>query len=194
MFWILSMVSGPECLTVVTLIIIWFFLLPFDPNDLNIICSTKSLLGEKKSRLTIFMVTLSLTPDLDNQFDHPFKFGITLMPRSRSKFIYTLVVMSLVKSSILFDCFIQCVLVYMLWWNVCNRHRHVNNGFVWQIAICNTTQVTYKSKVAHLKLRLILIILKIVIIQSHQMWFWEKPTLIPHLDSEVCEGHLSQQT
>lgn len=109
------MVSGPECLTVVTLIIIWFFLLPFDPNDLNIICSTKSLLGEKNSRLTIFMVTLSLTPDLENQFDHLIKFGITLMPRSRSKFIYTLVVMSLVKSSILFDCFIQCVLVYMLW-------------------------------------------------------------------------------
>lgn len=45
--WILSMVSGPECLTVVTLIIIWFFLLPFVPNDLNIIYSTKSLLGEK---------------------------------------------------------------------------------------------------------------------------------------------------
>lgn len=136
------MVSEPECLTVVTLIIIWFFLLPFDPNDLNIICSTKSLLGEKKSRLefnifksrleynynifnqkpigwkksrlTIFMVTSSLTPDLDNQFDHPIKFGITLMPRSRSKFIYILVVMSLVKSTILFDCFIQCSSVYAL--------------------------------------------------------------------------------
>lgn len=78
------MVSGPECLTVVTMIIIWFFLLPFVPNDLNIIYSTKSLLGEKKSRLTIFMITLSLTPDLGNQFDHSIKFGITLMQRSRS--------------------------------------------------------------------------------------------------------------
>lgn len=159
------MVSEPECLTVVTSIIIWFFLLPFDPNDIkksrleyNIFKSrleynifNQKPIVWKKSRLTIFMVTLSLTPDLDNQFDHPIKFGITLMPRSRSKFIYTLVVMSLVKSTILFDCFIQCVLVYMLWGNVCNRHRHVNNGFVWQIAICNATQVTYKSKVAHLK-------------------------------------------
>lgn len=56
------MVSGPECLTVVTLIIIWFFLLPFVPNDLNIIYSTKSLLGEKKIKTNNFYDNLVFDP------------------------------------------------------------------------------------------------------------------------------------
>lgn len=60
------MVLGFECLIVVILIIIWFFFLLFVFNDLNIIYLIKSLLGEKKLRLIIFMIILFLIFDFGN--------------------------------------------------------------------------------------------------------------------------------